>query len=73
MKKKLELDQIEIKSFVTSINNKRQEALIGGDKGAKSVLLACSTEANVSECSISVRRDCSQLITNDVITCEGLL
>lgn len=53
MKKKLNLKNIEVQSFVTSLENKEQNALRGG---AKTVLgMNCGTGAN---CPISGIREC---------------
>ena len=72
MKKKLELDLIEIKSFVTSINSKMQENLIGGDNtDPKSRVLACPTTPELYQCG-RTNKGCDNLMTDDIIICEGL-
>jgi len=74
MKKKLELDLIEIKSFVTAIKDEVQRKLIGGTENVpNSIFLVCPTEGNVSECGASVRKDCGMFVTKDDANCEDLL
>ncbi|MGB0165931.1 MAG: pinensin family lanthipeptide [Luteibaculum sp.] len=52
MKKKLNLKELEVKSFVTSVQEQDSKSLIGG---AKTVLNICETGAN---CPISGIREC---------------
>ena len=41
MKKKLKLNDIEVKSFVTKLNHNKQEAINGGAKDLKETMYSC--------------------------------
>lgn len=74
MKKKLQINDIKIQSFVTTITSQLQETVKGGDiNEPHSLVLACPTEGNVSECGVSVGKDCGMFLTRHENVCEDLL
>lgn len=79
-KKKLELNNLKVKSFVTTLGKNNQTTLIGGNdtttlptSGKRSVLLECPSNQDPFACGRTDGDDCEGLITDDLAVCGGML
>lgn len=77
-KNKLNLDNLLVKSFVTTLDGQSQKKVLGGDTTSPITMPItqrsnCDESIDPFECGRTGEDDCSQLMTNDTSVCDEIL
>ena len=73
-RKKLKLSKMEVSSFVTSLDQKIQDTLLGGhDLSDKTRILSCPSNQDPVACGRTRTDDCNGLLTDNPAECSEVL